>query len=273
VYAGGVSLPESVAYVYRTTDGGFTWVRTGDVTRIDIGSVSDLIQTADGTVYAAGDNSERACVFKFARSKGWVISSAFDAGDYPLYGAMCWSFTTEGDSPAVKVRTDTVSDMSGAFDWSLCPSAVQGQDISLLPSVHDGQRFVQYRIEMEGWDQYSTPSFHEISIEYTPTGIDERSDVARIRASQEPLRASPSVFRTAAEVRYTLYEDCQISLSIRDVTGRCVKTLAEGLVAAGDHSLIWNGSDIYGRPLPSGLYFCTLAEHGRIQVCKTVLVR
>lgn len=46
-----------------------------------------------------------------------------------------------------------------------------------------------------------------------------------------------------------------VRLRIQDPTGRCVRTLIDGALPAGDYAWVWRGDDDHGRPVPSGVYF------------------
>jgi photosystem II stability/assembly factor-like uncharacterized protein len=255
VYAGGAGQFAGNARIYRSTDGGSTWLETGDAWDT-LGFVVDFVQMADGTILAGGGCQGTPYVWRLTKPYGWVTSSVFDAGELSAYGGMSWDFTAQGDSPVVKVRTDTLPDMSTAPDWDLCPPATNGDDISFLPSVHDGQRYVQYKIEMRGWDNFSTPVFHDISIEYTPTGVTE--DWRRIGSSLPCLTASPNVFRKQVKLSFSVPESGHVEVRIFDIAGRPVRTVLDEVVPSGGHSGAWNGADNSGESVSAGVYFCTL---------------
>jgi hypothetical protein len=260
IYASGFPpASDSLGWVYRSSDNGNTWWRTGELFET-WAAIVNLIELPDGTILGAGaaygDDGETARVFRSVPPHGWATSSVFDAGELPEYGTASWSFTTQGDSPAVRVRTDTLLDMSTAPDWDLCPPATNGEDISFLSSVHDGQRYIQYRIEMRGWDNFSTPVFHDISIEYTPTGVTE--DWLRLRSSGPSLMVSPSVFKKRVTLSFTVPESGHVEAKIFDIAGRPVRTLFDEDVSSDEHSLVWDGRDDSGRDLGSGVYFCSV---------------
>lgn len=54
-------------------------------------------------------------------------------------------------------------------------------------------------------------------------------------------------------------EDCEISLSVYDVSGRLVRSLVDGALVSGTHPIAWDGRDDAGRPVPSGVYFARAA--------------
>ncbi len=57
---------------------------------------------------------------------------------------------------------------------------------------------------------------------------------------------------------------CEVNLAIYDVRGRLVRTLVDGKLEAGRHSVVWDGRNSGGR-MASGVYFYNLeTEAGRL---------
>jgi hypothetical protein len=68
----------------------------------------------------------------------------------------------------------------------------------------------------------------------------------------------PNPFRTHLAVRYSLATEGRTTLRVHDLTGRVVRTLANGVMRPGRYSARWNGTDDRGRELARGVYFCRL---------------
>jgi hypothetical protein len=83
----------------------------------------------------------------------------------------------------------------------------------------------------------------------------------------------PNPFRGAAAIHYTLAAQSQVSLQVHDLTGRVVKTIADGVQRPGRYSLRWDGRDNVGRLLANGVYFCRLKADGYTGAEKLVLQR
>jgi outer membrane protein assembly factor BamB len=79
--------------------------------------------------------------------------------------------------------------------------------------------------------------------------------VAATTPSSLELRAFPNPFNPQTTIAFTLDRDTRIRLTVHDVRGRVVRTLAAGVMTAGEHALSWNGRDDAGRAVASGVYF------------------
>ncbi len=61
-------------------------------------------------------------------------------------------------------------------------------------------------------------------------------------------------------------------LELIDVAGKRLRTLVDGVQAAGRYTVPWNGADASGRRLASGVYFLRLAAEGRTSCCRVALI-
>jgi FtsP/CotA-like multicopper oxidase with cupredoxin domain len=77
----------------------------------------------------------------------------------------------------------------------------------------------------------------------------------------------------SARIVFTLERTQDVELTVYDVAGRDVATLAQGLYAAGEHTATWDGRDRTGRQVESGVYLYRLKTGERTQVQKLMLVR
>ena len=103
------------------------------------------------------------------------------------------------------------------------------------------------------------------------------SAVTAVGGRPEPglsLAAGPNPFAGRVRAFFTLpspVEDAELSLY--DASGRRVRTLIGGPLAAGSHSVEWTGTDDAGRPAAAGIFFMRLRAGDRTAVQKVLLVR
>jgi hypothetical protein len=82
------------------------------------------------------------------------------------------------------------------------------------------------------------------------------------------LTAQPNPFAAETSIAFHLEAAATMRLTIHDVTGRLVRTLLAGTLAAGDHRMSWDGNDAAGRRVPAGSYFVRLADAGRVETAR-----
>lgn len=84
---------------------------------------------------------------------------------------------------------------------------------------------------------------------------------------------SPNPRRSNTAILLSLEEAQPLHLSVFDVRGGIVATLAEGIFPAGARSIHWNGRDRAGRDVPGGIYFFHLRTSSGILTRRVMLVR
>jgi hypothetical protein len=72
------------------------------------------------------------------------------------------------------------------------------------------------------------------------------------------LQNYPNPFNPSTTIGFSVSQGGPVMLEISDLTGRHVRTLLSGQVAAGHHSVQWDGRDERGSAAASGVYFYRL---------------
>jgi hypothetical protein len=88
-----------------------------------------------------------------------------------------------------------------------------------------------------------------------------------------PNYPNPFNPETAIAYRLSVTEPTAVTLSVFNLLGQRVRTLAEGVQSHGEYQLVWDGRDDDGRSLSSGIYFLRLQVGQMGQTMKLVLVR
>lgn len=84
---------------------------------------------------------------------------------------------------------------------------------------------------------------------------------------------SPNPFNPSTTIRFYLPERCVARLDVYDAAGTLVRGLADGVHERGTHALQWDGRDVAGNRVSSGVYFYTLKAGKESLSRKMVLVR
>jgi PKD repeat protein len=83
---------------------------------------------------------------------------------------------------------------------------------------------------------------------------------------------SPNPFRASTLVRFTLPQRSHVRLSVFDVAGREIATLANGAWEAGSHSVRWTGMTDSGERARRGVYFVHMASGREYQSVRKMIV-
>jgi hypothetical protein len=78
----------------------------------------------------------------------------------------------------------------------------------------------------------------------------------------------PNPFNPITEIAYDLPRTTRVSITVYDVLGQQIATLADGIISAGHHMVQFDGSS-----MPSGMYFCRLQTEEVTQSRKMMLLK
>jgi hypothetical protein len=195
--------------------------------------------------------------------------------------AIC--FTRDADSEVVlAVWEDLLTDyadiysqtveLDGTINWGLTGDLV---DHSLMKQQAPKIVPTGNKSALTAWIDGRSSGKEEITGIYaqlisTTTGIDDHSAVP------SPIRRMvnyPNPFNPETTISYSLKTTADIELSVYNLRGQRVATLAQGRETAGDHSVVWNGTDANGHSVGNGVYFYRLSANGKSDVRKMVLMK
>jgi hypothetical protein len=100
-----------------------------------------------------------------------------------------------------------------------------------------------------------------VTIEGSP--VERRLDFAL-----GPIAPNPFVDGTA--VKFSMAKSAEVTVSIYNVSGQLVTTLVDGMVPAGQQSVMWDGRDLAGDRVARGVYFCRMATEGFVATQKVL---
>ena len=83
----------------------------------------------------------------------------------------------------------------------------------------------------------------------------------------------PNPFNPATEISFEIAETGWVELSVFDLNGRLITTLAAAEMMHGSYSYTWNGRDYNGKPVSSGIYFASLKTDNYAKSIKMVMMK
>ena len=152
----------------------------------------------------------------------------------------------------------------GALRWETIYDAQSGGTALKLAEDSQGDLLACGQIRV-GWNSYALL----MKIENAPvTPVSEGAPSATKLAS-----AYPNPFNPKTTIRFTLAQEQDVNLSIVDIQGRQITTLASGILTAGEHSIRWEGRNSASEPVASGTYLAVLRCESSSQMTKLTLLQ
>lgn len=123
------------------------------------------------------------------------------------------------------------------------------------------------------------------AIAYDPygTGILAKSNLNKImtRVTKKPkspvtfrlFQNYPNPFNSSTRIGYQLPNECQVKMSVYDITGRVVTILANENKQPGYYHVIWDGHDSTGRQVSSGVYMYRIRAGDFVETKRMLLLR
>ncbi|HMI31433.1 MAG TPA: choice-of-anchor B family protein [Candidatus Limnocylindrales bacterium] len=131
-------------------------------------------------------------------------------------------------------------------------------------------RFVAQDQPPEGVVEAAVDDFEFYDAALTPTGVGDPVTAAPEMAVSAPC---PNPAGKSASLTLSLPAPARARVAVYDLSGREIRTLLDGVAAAGPTTLVWDGKDARGRQVGSGVYWIRAQAAGRGIERKVVWVR
>jgi hypothetical protein len=131
--------------------------------------------------------------------------------------------------------------------------------------VRVGQRY-DYRLSDVDYKGKITP--HE-----STSVVVTLDDNTQQPGSLSLMHAYPNPFNPATTIEYAISQASQVNLTIYDLSGNRIAELVQGPQEAGWHSVVWNGLNHEGQPIPTGVYLANLQDQSHSSVIKITYLK
>lgn len=155
--------------------------------------------------------------------------------------------------------TTLAEDLPNNGRWQWTASPVASDDCYLRTTV------------ATALDTVSTVTARAFTILADPTPVTPQDGVPPAEARL--VGNFPNPFNPRTTIVVELATEGGARLTVHDVAGRRVATLADALLPAGRHEIVWSGRDDEGRALPSGTYTCRLRTGNHTESRPMVLLK
>jgi len=83
----------------------------------------------------------------------------------------------------------------------------------------------------------------------------------------------PNPFNSITTIQYSLHQEDKVTLILYDLKGSQIKTLINDRQIPGVKTLMWNGKNDAGKPVPAGIYLYTMASGNIITTRKLIFLK
>lgn len=128
-----------------------------------------------------------------------------------------------------------------------------------------------WRYKLRGDQQYGRT--YAFSITDNATDVEENQNPAAMPADFALEQNYPNPFNPSTSIGYSLPKAGYVKIAVYNLLGEEVAILAEGMQAAGKHSVVWDGTARDGKSLPSGVYFYRLSAGQFVDTRKMLLLK
>ena len=140
------------------------------------------------------------------------------------------------------------------------------------PQYTSSFRWFKYSNDIEMFDNYlySSQDSNISILDFT----EYLSDSNEFEMTVPPFNLInyPNPFNPSTTIEFSIQNDSNIELSIYNIKGQKINTLAHSVFNKGNYSIIWKGDDKFNKPVSSGVYFYKLNVNDEIEAVKKCLL-
>ncbi|NQV19114.1 MAG: T9SS type A sorting domain-containing protein [Armatimonadetes bacterium] len=175
-------------------------------------------------------------------------------------------FSAEPDSGFVPLEVNFVDESNGdptSWQWDF-------QNDGIYDSSEQNPTFI-----------YNYPGIYDVKLKINDsTFVDSLVKFNYITVSDTQIlpincllnQNYPNPFNPTTTISFSIPEEIKVDLSVYNIKGQKVKTMAKDYFEKGFHKLIWNGKDSSGKEVGSGVYFYKLKTDGKSVGTKKMLL-
>ena len=188
---------------------------------------------------------------------GGIAGTVVDNSGSPLSGVLMTIKNNSGD-----IVGYDFSDSQGGYQIAGVENGsyiVQASKVSYDSDSED----VEYESENGGTEVIN------FSLPQTPTSVEGENTV--LPKKIELAQNYPNPFNPVTNISFKIDRTQHVNLSVFNVLGQLVKTLIDGQVTSGEHTVTWNAANMNGQNVSTGIYFYSLKTSETTIVNKMIL--
>ncbi|GJM43703.1 MAG: hypothetical protein DHS20C21_05450 [Gemmatimonadota bacterium] len=163
----------------------------------------------------------------------------------------------------VNIRLSTDDGRGFEYDVPLALGVPNdGSEVVSVPSLS----VAEGRVIVEAADNIFFDLNDDPFVILIPTGVASVSP----EIPTSTLQVGPNPFRDRTSISYSVTRHGRVAVDIFSAAGRRIETLYAGMSDPGTHVVEWNGRDLDGSPVASGIYFVRMESEGEARMARVV---
>ena len=188
---------------------------------------------------------------------GMVQEVNFDSTDANTPVEQVITLSNSGDLP-LAIYTIELKSNDGSFELAADSAYTieSGEEVEVavnfVPTT-DGVHTAELYLESNDEENAEvTLNLSGIGKATTTTAVDDFNDVPTEFGLNQNY---PNPFNPTTNIKYQVPQSSRVSLTVYNMLGQKVATLANEFKTAGYHNVVWNATDDFGQHVSSGVYF------------------
>lgn len=197
---------------------------------------------------------------------GLIVVNFRETGEYPN---LIWS-----ESDIDVISYNVYSSQSSAGPYILRANVEDNEWTDVSYEIQRGGNPIYYRVKAKDvLDQFSAYSNTASVFAYAAKQAHNAPQDGSLTPDEFSIGCYPNPFNPTTTIRYGLPEMSDVNLVIYDIRGIVVRSWQVADQNAGWHDLTWGGTNEYGRPIYSGIYFTRLQSGSYTETIKVLYLK
>ena len=146
-------------------------------------------------------------------------------------------------------------------------------NLSFQHSLMRGQQYYSTNAPDDTFDVVIADDLLNLPLRYNPSAITPDA-VSIIPSSYKLNQNHPNPFNPVTNLTVEIpYNNKPVEIDVFNITGQKVASVFSGTLNSGIHTFTWNGKNLSGQLLPSGIYFAVMRSETVIQTVKMTLLK
>ncbi|MBN2008185.1 PQQ-binding-like beta-propeller repeat protein [candidate division KSB1 bacterium] len=247
------TFSDDTVYAYKRHTSDVKWIYHMAGKTIQTSGWNSLAGTDEILIVRIRDNGE---------GNGQIV--ALNKSD----GSLLWDHTFEGDGIYNSLIANNVIYTVPSKEYALYGlSMATGEVLFYDHSYNYGNIYIVADHKL--FVARNSNTIHVFETEPTAIRVNSLLSPDKIQL----LQNYPNPFNPSTTISFQLSTNSDVCLSIFNLNGQLVQTLLQTHQSAGSYQIEWNGQDLVGRPVSSGVYLCRLQTNGQTTTRKMLLMK